>query len=430
MAYVPTAPALDPFIKANFKLQKVKTTQTSIRVRATDFDVYSTESDDQSFTIQWSYYREGFSTVTKNKVKLTKGTKSHEIVCSQLIPDTVYTITAKVEISGVVKTKTIKIRTNAMTCTYNVSSKSSSTINTRFKNFATYNYYDVRIAYRFAKYPSPNFTVHGREYIEKGKRGVLKHLFTGLKENTKYTLSAKVFRVIDGVSSAMKDFQIVVTTPSYVPDQVPSPVMTNWVNVPDTGDICVEFETDLDLGEDYAVHLYYSTDGTNYSDIYTFEEGRTYFVHTVSAASPTRYFKLGVVDANNVVHNMTEPLEFHYKEFPHMADWGQGYPVEILAQRVKDMIDAVCSWYEYNRIVHDDTTHEIQYEKLKSVIEDIDEGSIIEGGDESPLGIMYQTMCDIIGEDPEDYTMPQSGDAITQLFCSVMDTFVGTIIHS
>lgn len=309
---------------------------------------------------------------------------SDEVVFSNLIPDKQYSIKASLLCGAnevLNDTAYTAVRTEAMAGSYSVLEKSSSVIVTRLNGMSRFPY-DIQVKFQYKRATESSWTDLNVQTIPKETSKEVRGIFSGLTQATSYNLKAEVYKVGGGSAVLMKAFNLTASTMSYVPAAKPTPFITSSLIIPHAAKGLLYWGHDDASLETFTFHLYRSTTETGaYTDLGEIAEDE--YVIISGTAGSTYYYKIGAVDGNGGVHNLTQPFKVKYITI-NGSNGSAGDPVDITSDEIQLISDALMKLYEFKKATDSVTSEQTQYyTMLKTYLPQTAQGLLIQGGSTS-----------------------------------------------
>lgn len=346
-----------------------------------------------------------------------------------LKPDTAYLVTAslylKNKVGGTPRAKaSMTCTTLPLTATFECTSKSSSVISVMLSEMPRIEY-PVKITLEYARGQEPSAELEWTENysvnVEAGESVNVSRMITGLAADTDYLFKVTVF----DIRNEDKPVQIgvlylQVSTLVYVPgaDNV-VPSFKRYIVVPKIDYVYLQAELNEPLADGMELHLYRSQDDTTYTDTGAITSDDLGIVvdanWAISGGVRRSYFKLVIVDANNIEHNMSEPLLItNYGLWWLTREAGD--PIDLTAVETLGMADAILKLYDLDVALGrpDIGAKKSFYQNfLKNDLQAVSRGAEIKGGSYTILNDMYALAQVFNNGYAHYYPHVHSGDIIT-----------------
>lgn len=438
----------------NIDLINVSNDMTSISVRGTVTKVSGQEPRDAFYSMVLDY-----SPVGNPKSKISRLYEHidtpyiFDYTAYGLKPNTTYTVTASLYrlsyVGGTPIARTSMLcTTSPLTATFECTSKSASVISVMFSDLPRLEF-PIQVFLEYTKGRAISEATIWTELetlnLEAGDQASVSRMVTGLNADTYYTFRVRVIDKTPRDTKQIATFWLEVKTLVYVSgiDNI-IPSFKRYITVPNIGHIYLQAELNEPLADGMELHLYRSQDGETYTDIATITNDDLSIVALPDGLSST-YFKLVIVDANDVEHNMSEPLQIMLTSILWTAR-SAGEPLDLMASEVLEFANAMLSLFDFDKAIGNlaiDYPQTILAKQtyqnhVKQLLQTVSVGAKVLGGGQTMLNNIY-ALAQVYNDSSEwprpVYPYVESGDIITAdgintIFGEVVDAIDGyTIIR-
>lgn len=295
--------------------------------------------------VRWSYYVSGAPeletvygvTSLKERVTITGLMPNMPyVICGQLIYE---------DMGAEGDKQSVEVKTNTMTdCDMVLQETSPSVISVAVRGLPEFSY-DVQIKFSYKPKGTPSWTVHGVHTIEAGSVGDVKHIFTGLRQNTEYAISAILFKVGGGHSSRFKELTLIATTDIYTQGIKAVPYIESWMTVPGAGVGYIKYGVDYHDTREYSIHLLKSTDGEEFTDMGELDPYASDKALISGDIGSKAYYKLAVYESGGM-YNPSAVVEATFEAVP-WTDRVAGEPIDLVADDIKRQAQAILAMHDY-----------------------------------------------------------------------------------
>lgn len=345
-----------------------------------------------------------------------------------LKPNTTYTVTASLYrhnyVGGTPIARTSMLcTTSPLTATFECTSKSASVISVMFSDLPRLEF-PIQVVLEYTKGREVSEATIWTELetlnLEAGDQASASRMVTGLNADTYYKFRVRVIDKTPRDTKQIATFWLEVKTIVYVPgaDNV-VPSFKRYIVVPKIDYVYLQAELNESLADGIELHLYRSQDDTTYTDIGTITNDDLSIVvdanWAISGGVRRSYFKLVIVDANNIEHNMSEPLLIINNGLWWLTREA-GDPLDLTANEVLGMAETILKLYDLDVALGkpDIGSYKSTYQNLlKRDLQAVSRGAKVQGGAYTILNDMYALAQVFNNGSAGQYPYVLSGDILT-----------------
>lgn len=388
-------------------------TVTSYSVMAsgkTGISVYVSLSDlipNEIYNFYIKYYVSGYPNVAKRidflNYKPTASTATITQNISGLLPDTkYYAVFVYHQTGGGSKTLASQYATtDALTGTFVYTQKTASVISVELSGLSAIEY-ATYVALWYKRGIDSDWQLGKTVDIDTNTVMIINYMFTGLNANTDYNFRADIVKADN--DAILKKINLDVRTLAYTGGgESVAPSFKKIIVVPNTGRAYFQAETSAPLKSNLSVHLWESSDNSTYMNLMALPNTLDTVLNRT--AGQTYWYRLSIIDANNNVYNMTEPVKVEYPNCV-WTDKVVGEPLEVTATEFRKMADSLLIAREFqvnakNHVIFDvvDELADNGVERVNGIIPDIDTGKPLD--DEVINAVIYLAFALLRGSEQE-----------------------------
>lgn len=363
-------------------------TLTSVELVATTKNTQvSISNQTKAYSIIWSWYISGYPNNKEQQTSknIISNNGSASVTINGLIPGKDYVLTANLykgtPSGSAIRTKSVTIKTIDMGGKFKVLARSSNAINVGLSGQSALNY-PTRADFYCKKSDQTSWGSPVIVDISAGSSASPSAVFSKLTQMTNYDFIVYIYKVASKLT-LIKQFSISASTYAYFPGMEDAmPYFDNCIVVPHTGKAYLKGKLQSSSALSLTVHIFGSSveDSEEYADLGVLGSDMTYIA--TGTVGETMYYKLGLVDRNGNVYNLTEPYEVTFTDY----SWSirvQDELFDISADEMQSMVKALTNLYDYKALDNDMSDMKEIYEHMKERMTVTKAGSFVEGGAES-----------------------------------------------